>query len=178
MEIEMKFYKILRLPGFMAILLFLALSGCSSDIESKTSDPMDAPDFTLDSVTGENITLSDLKGKVVILDFWATWCGPCVQTIPELVRLQEKYRDRGLVVLGVSMDTMAQANDDQLKKFMGKFNIKYKVMRDDGVVSEAYYGDSPLAIPTMHIINREGKIINTIVGVSPGEAEETVKSLL
>jgi peroxiredoxin len=174
----MKFNKFARLSGFMTILLFVALSGCSSDTESKSNDQMDAPDFTLNSVTGENITLSDLKGKVVILDFWATWCGPCIQTIPELVRLEEKYREKGLVVLGVSMDTMNQANDDQLKKFMATFNMKYHVMRDDGAVSRAYYGDLPIAIPTMHIINREGKIVKTIVGVSPGEAEETVKTLL
>jgi thiol-disulfide isomerase/thioredoxin len=114
----------------------------------------------------------------VRMDFWATWCGPCLQTIPEIVRLDKKYQDKGLVVLGVSMDTMAQANNDQLKKFMATFDMKYPVMRDDGVVSEAYYGDAPLAIPTMHIIDRDGKIVKTIVGVRPGEAEEAIKTLL
>ena len=73
---------------------------------------------------------------------------------------------------------MAQANDSQLKKFMATFNIKYHVMRDDGVVSEAYYGDALLAIPTMHIINKEGKIVKTITGFEPGEAEKTIKTLL
>ena len=171
-------YLSVRISKILAILLFLAFSGCSSDIETETTKPIDAPDFTLDSVTGENIKLSDFKGKVILLDFWATWCGPCLQTIPELVRLNEKYGDKGLVVLGISMDTMAQANDTQLKKFMATFNIKYHVMRDDGVVSEAYYGDALLAIPTMHIINKEGKIVKTITGFEPGEAEKTIKTLL
>ena len=174
----MKYNALLKIIKLLAIMLLLIIWACSSNNETEAAKPIDAPNFTLDSVTGENITLSDFKGKVVLLDFWATWCGPCLQTIPEIVRLDEKYRDRGLVVLGVSMDTMARANDEQLKKFMATFNIKYHVMRDDGVVSHAYYGDSLLAIPTMHIINREGKIVKTIQGVSPGEAEETIKALL
>ena len=167
-----------RIFSILTIIILLTFSGCSSDSEKEVVKVIDAPDFTLDSVTGENITLSDFKGKVVLLDFWATWCGPCMQSIPELVRLHEKYSDKGLVVLGVSMDTMAQANDAQLKKFMATFNIKYPVMRDDGVTSEAYFGDSPIGIPTMHIINREGKIVKTIEGFEPGEAEKTIKALL
>ena len=153
--------------------MVLPFSGCSSN-----SQAVDAPDFTLKAVTGEDINLSDLRGKVVLLDFWATWCGPCMQSIPELVRLQEKYGDKGLVVVGVSMDTAAQADDNQLKKFMRTFNIKYPVARDDGKVSLAYFGDSPAAIPTMHIISREGKIVKTIVGFEPGNVEKQVEKLL
>ena len=171
-------YSFIRLPVILTVFLSLTFFGCSSQTETENKNPIDAPDFTLDSVTGENITLSDFKGKVVLVDFWATWCGPCLQTIPELVRLHENYSDKGLVLLGVSMDTMAQGNDDELKKFIASFNIKYHVMRDDGVVSDAYYGNSPLAIPTMHIINREGKIVRTITGFEPGEAEKTIKTLL
>ena len=73
---------------------------------------------------------------------------------------------------------MNQANDAQLKKFMATFKIKYHVMRDDGVASEAYFGDSLIGIPTMHIINREGKIVKTIMGFEHGEAEKTIKALL
>ena len=167
----MKYNFALRLLGSLSILLLLNFSGCSSQ-------PVDAPDFTLDSVTGESITLSDFKGKVVLLDFWATSCAPCIRSIPEIVRLREKYMDKGLVVLGISMDTAAQANDDQLKKFMATFNMKYHVMRDDGVVSEAYYGDSPPEIPTMYIINREGKIVKTITGFEPGKLEKIIEPLL
>lgn len=174
----MKHKLIVKILRILTIILFFTFSGCSSEPENSNIKAIDAPDFTLDSVTGENITLSAFKGKVVLLDFWATWCGPCLQTIPELVRLNEKYSDKGLVLLGVSMDTMSQANDTQLKKFMATFNIKYHVMRDDGVVSDAYYGDSLLAIPTMHIINKEGKIVRTIMGFEPGEAEKTIKTLL
>ena len=174
----MKYNLTLRIFVILSIMMLLTFSGCSSDTEEEPVKAIDAPDFTLDSVTGENITLSDFKGKVVLLDFWATWCGPCMQSIPELVRLHKRYSDKGVVLLGVSMDTMAQADDEQLKKFMATFNIKYHVMRDDGVVSKAYFGNSLIGIPTMHVISREGKIVKTIMGFEPGEAEKAIELLL
>jgi peroxiredoxin len=161
----------------LTILIVLAFSGCSKDNEKTEVKTIDAPDFTLKAMTGEDITLSAYRGKVVLLDFWATWCGPCMQSIPELVRIQEKYRDKGLVVLGVSMDTLSQADDGQIQKFMRTFGITYPVMRDDGSVSNAYYGNSPAAIPTMHIINREGKIIESIYGFSPGVVPNIIEEI-
>jgi len=63
-----------------------------------------APNFTLEDISGKPLSLNDIKGKVVIVDFWATWCGPCVMSIPELVDLQDKYKAKGLVVIGISVD--------------------------------------------------------------------------
>ncbi len=168
----MKYNCIVRLAGIFFMLLLLTLAACAPEPET-----VDAPDFTLKAMTGEDITLSKYRGKVVLLDFWATWCGPCMLSIPELVRVQEKYKDKGLVVLGVSMDTLSQADDGQIQKFMRTFGINYPVMRDDGTVSSAYYGDSPAAIPTMHIINQEGKIIVTIPGFSPGAVPKIIEEL-
>jgi peroxiredoxin len=165
-----------RYMTLLTIFMALTFSGCSKDNE-KTEVKAIAPNFTLKALTGEEIKLSQYRGKVVLLDFWATWCGPCMQSIPELVRIQEKYKDKGLVVLGVSMDTLSQADDGQIQKFMRTFGITYPVMRDDGAVSSAYYGDSPAAIPTMHIINREGKIIESIYGFSPGVVPKIVEEL-
>lgn len=172
----MKYKYRARLAGIITILLLFSFSGCSAETEKTRTRAIDAPDFTLKALTGEDITLSNYRGKVVLLDFWATWCGPCVYSIPELVRIQEKYRNKGLIVLGVSMDTLAQADERQLNKFIAKFNIQYQVMRDDGSVSSKYFGNSPAPIPTMHIINKEGKIIKTIVGFQPGEAEKLIES--
>jgi peroxiredoxin len=171
-------YKITaRYMTILTILIAFTFYGCSKDTEKTEVKVIDAPDFTLKALTGEDITLSQYRGKVVLLDFWATWCGPCMQSIPELVRIQEKYKDKGLVVLGVSMDTLSQADDGQIQKFMRTFGITYPVMRDDGKVSSIYFGDSPAAIPTMHIINREGKIIETISGFSPGVVPKIVEDL-
>jgi peroxiredoxin len=160
-----------------AIFMTLTFFSCSKDNENTGVSSIDAPDFTLKALTGEDITLSQYRGKVVLLDFWATWCGPCMQSIPELVRIQKKYKDKGLVVLGVSMDTLSQADDGQILKFMRTFGITYPVMRDNGTVSNTYYGDSPAAIPTMHIINKEGKIIETISGFSPGVVPNIIEEL-
>ncbi len=174
----MRYSMTARYMTLLTIFITLFFSGCSKDNEKRGIKSIEAPDFTLKALTGEDITLSFYRGKVVLLDFWATWCGPCMQSIPELVRIQEKYKDKGLVVIGVSMDTLSQADDGQILKFMRTFGINYPVMRDDGTVSSAYYGDSPAAIPTMHIINREGKIIKTISGFIQGEVPKTVEALL
>ncbi|NLD39303.1 MAG: TlpA family protein disulfide reductase [Desulfatiglans sp.] len=174
----MRFKLIALCVTLLTIFMAFTFSGCSKDNEKAEVKTIDAPDFTLTAMTGEDITLSQYRGKVVLLDFWATWCGPCMLSIPELVRLQEKYRDKGLVVLGVSVDTLSQADDGQILKFMRTFGINYPVMRDDGTVSGTYYGDSPAAIPTMHIINREGKIIKTISGFTQGEVPNIVETLL
>lgn len=174
----MRFKLKVRCLTLLIIFITIAFFGCSSETEKRDVTVIDAPDFTLKAITGEDITLSQYRGKMVLLDFWATWCGPCMQSIPELVRIQEKYKDKGLVVLGVSMDTLSQADDEQIEKFMRTFGINYPVMRDDGSVSSVYYGDSPAAIPTLHIINREGKIIESISGFSPGMVPEIVEELL
>lgn len=173
----MRYRWISRYITLLTVLMALIFSGCSKDNEKSEVNAIEAPDFTLKAMTGEDITLSQYRGKIVLLDFWATWCGPCMQSIPELVRIQEKYKDKGLVVLGVSMDTLSQADDGQIQKFMRTFGINYPVMRDNGKVSSIYYGDSPAAIPTMHIINPEGKIIESIYGFSPGVVPEIVEDL-
>lgn len=178
----MKYKRFKKFTGLLALLLMLAFLGCSSDSDTtsaiNTGTMKDAPNFTLRSINGENITLADFKGKVVLVDFWATWCGPCLQSIPELVRLQEQYRDSGLVILGVSMDEPDQLTDVQLQRFIDKFKMNYHVMRDDGMVSRTYFGNSPAAIPTMHVVNKEGKIVDTVVGFAPGHLEKILETLL
>ncbi|NLA74687.1 MAG: TlpA family protein disulfide reductase, partial [Deltaproteobacteria bacterium] len=153
--------------------LLLTLGACAPAPEA-----VEAPDFTLKAMTGENIILSQYRGKVVLLDVCATWWVPRMLSIQELVRVQEKYKDRGLIVLGISMDTPSQADDSQILKFMRTFGINYPVMRDGGTVSSAYYGDSRAAIPTMHIIDREGRIIKTIPGFTQGRVPAAVEEIL
>jgi peroxiredoxin len=101
------------------------------------------PDFRLRSPDRRRYHLSAYRGKVVLLDFWATWCGPCMQSVPELVRHSEKYRDKGLVVLGVSMDTLSEADDGQITEVHEDIRNQLPCDEGDGTVSSAYYGDSP-----------------------------------
>ena len=118
-------------------------------------------------------TLADFKGKVVLLDFWATWCAPCRQTIPHLEALHKKYKDQGLVVIGINNET----DHDKVKAF-ARDRISYIILLDANKQFQEY-GIS--GIPTAFYIDRAGKINYTEVGFTPGsekKAEQKVKELL
>lgn len=157
----------------IAALLFLTL-GCQSKVDALQK----APDFMLKDLNGKEVSLSQFKGRVVILDFWATWCPPCRMSIPELTGLQKKFRGQGLVVIGVSLDDPARTSDLFLKAFMEKFNMNYTVLRYDMKIMEDYFGTESPAIPTMFLIDREGKIRKKIVGFRHGVLKKSVEALL
>lgn len=113
-----------------------------------------APAWQLSDVNGKPLKLADFKGKVVVLDFWATWCPPCRAEIPGLVALQKKYADQGLSVIGVSVD---EGGPRVVKPFMERFAINYPVVMGNERVLADYGGIS--AIPTTFIIDREGKVV-------------------
>jgi len=128
-----------------------------------------APDFTLVSLEGDRITLSDLRGSVVLLNFWATWCGPCIMEIPDLNRLQEKYQDKGLEVVGI---TLTSGPPEIISKFAEDQGMNYKVLTDimgsETEVVTNMYGQatgSPITgVPTSFIIDRDGYIVKTYIG--------------
>jgi thiol-disulfide isomerase/thioredoxin len=113
-----------------------------------------APDWQLSDVNGKPLKLADFKGKVVVLDFWATWCPPCRAEIPGLVALQKKYAGRGLSVIGVSLDERGPA---VVKPFMERFAINYPVVMGNDKVLADYGGIS--AIPTTFVIDRDGNLV-------------------
>jgi cytochrome c biogenesis protein CcmG, thiol:disulfide interchange protein DsbE len=113
----------------------------------------------------------------VVLDFWATWCPPCRMSIPELVKLQEKYREKGLVILGISLDDANTKNAD-LESFREKYKINYIILRGDDKTAEKYFGRSQFSIPTLFIINREGMVSDMLSGYSPGAVEKSLEKIL
>ena len=157
-----------------AVTFMLLIMGCTSPSGSTEY----APDFSLESLSGEMISLSQYKGKVVLVDFWATWCPPCRQSIPELVKLQEKYREDGLIILGLSLDDPQQANNEYLRAFAKHFKINYAILRADLNVVKAYNGNVQMAIPTLFVVAKDGKIADRHVGFSPGAVEKSIKKLL
>jgi len=145
------------LPFLVAILLQSPL-GCKKE-EPKEKRPL-APDFTLLSIDGRTVTLSQLRGKVILLDFWATWCAPCRLAIPHLNDLHKAYREKGLEIIGVSLD---RGSPEQVRRFAVNMGIQYTIiMANDEVVKN--YGISP--IPTTYLIDRDGHISNKWVGFS------------
>jgi peroxiredoxin len=132
-----------------------------------------APTWELKDLDGKLVKSSDFLGKVVILDFWATWCPPCKAEIPGFIALQEQFGDQGLVVLGVSLDTQGSA---VVKRFMADLGMNYRVVLGDVALMQAYGGT---AIPTTVVINRAGQIVARHVGFTPRETfEKEIKPLL
>jgi len=151
-----------------AFLLLVLLSGCSGGKGPK------APDFSLNNPDGSSYSLSDFRGKMLILNFWATWCPPCKKEIPDFIELYDKYSDQGLVILGVSVD---QGGWLITKEFADKSSINYPVVMANRDIVYKY--GSVQSIPTTFIIDPEGRIAGEFVGYRPKAVwEEQIRSIL
>lgn len=159
---------------YISVLIILFLFsfnalGCNTKNESPESKLRDssltpgdkkASNFTLKSTDGKEIKLSDYKGKIVILDFWATWCGPCRRGVPELISIQKEFKD-DVVIIGISLD--AESTKDDIKPFMKEMGINYPIVYGDDKVVTDFGGIE--AIPTSFVIDRQGNIVDQHVGL-------------
>ncbi|MDA8238905.1 MAG: TlpA disulfide reductase family protein [Nitrospiraceae bacterium] len=119
-----------------------------------------APDFVLKGVDGKEVALSHFRGKMVLLEFWATWCPPCRATVPELTAIQEKYSGKGLVVLAISLDEGADL-PAKLSFFSKEFKINYRLLIGNEETERAY---NVRSIPMTFLIDRQGKVVASYVG--------------
>jgi peroxiredoxin len=146
--------------------LALLLASCSRPSSSPTRELKSqgqrkpAPNFSLKDADGNVVNLADYRGKVVLVNFWATWCGPCEAEIPWFIEFEKKYKDQGFAVLGVSMD------DDgwkSVRPYIASHKINYRIMIGSEVVSQQF-GEIE-ALPTSFVLDREGRIASNHVGL-------------
>ncbi len=134
-----------------------------------------APDFTLTTLDGDKVKLSDLKGQVVMINFWASWCGPCRQEMPLLNDIYAGYKKAGFVLLGVNLDESA----DDAKDFLKKTPVNFPVLLDSqGKVADLYKNQ---AMPSSYFVDRKGNLVHLHQGYKPGEEAEykrVIKKLL
>jgi len=133
-----------------------------------------APDFSLEALNGKTTKLSDFRGKAVLLNFWATWCGPCKIEMPWFVDLQKEYGSQGLQIVGVAMD---DASKEDIAKFAKDMGVNYPILIGKEAVGDEY-GGVP-ALPESFLIARDGRIVDRIIGLrGKAEIEDAVKKAL
>lgn len=141
------------------------------DIE-KSEIGFKAPAFTVRNLKGQRVQLADHKGKVVILNLWATWCGPCRVEMPGMENLYRRYRSQGLEILAVSLD---KGSSDKVQTFADEYRLSFPVLLDsDGQVESRYH---TLTIPTTFVIDKKGMVVAKVDGAKHWESEETFKAI-
>ncbi|MGC8784910.1 MAG: TlpA family protein disulfide reductase [Armatimonadota bacterium] len=136
-----------------------------------------APNVTLNLLNGETKSLADYRGKVVVLDFWATWCAPCRFTMPKMIQFHNRHREQDVVVIGVAVDVTSRAEIEQFVREMG---VNYPIAVDGDATAKSAYQIKSL--PTLFIIDKEGNILRRMEGYDPQNTiqtlEDTVKRAL
>jgi peroxiredoxin len=171
-----------RLSIAAGIASMMMLGGCSSSkavnaagaVMKTEKERKSAPEFELKDADGKTVRLSDYKGKVVLLDFWATWCGPCKIEIPWFIDFERKYKNKGFAVIGVSMD---EEGWTAVKPFVSELAINYRILQGNDAIAELYGGVD--ALPTTFLIDRDGKIAETHAGLAgKDDFEDGIKKLV
>ncbi|HZR57184.1 MAG TPA: TlpA disulfide reductase family protein [Terriglobales bacterium] len=148
-------------------------SGPTSENSSSLQGKM-APDFTLTSLDGKTVRLSDYRGKAVLLNFWATWCEPCKIEMPWFVEMQKEYGAQGLQILGVAMD---DASPKDISDFAKQMGVNYPIVVGKDSVGDAYGGVQFL--PATFYVGRDGKVVDKVFGLKGrGEIQDYIKKAL
>lgn len=157
----MKRFIWLLLP--LVMVLFVCAKAEKTDIQNENYPQ--APEFSLKDLRGEEISLSDYSGKVVFLNFWATWCGPCRYEIPGFVELYKQYKDKGMAIIGISLDKFGS---DLVLRFAERYKINYPVVMSTTKIIKDY--ELGPYIPMTIIVDQEGKIRHRHIGYLNKEA--------
>jgi len=154
----------------ISLLLFYATLVACSD-SGRQEKGSKAPDFTLKDLSGKSVSLSDCKGKVVLVDFWATWCPPCRNAIPHLSAMYKNYREKGFEILGISLD---QGSVGDVTAFVRGAGIEYPILIGTPDVARKYMVNP---IPASFIIDREGNLRDKIIGFNQEIGEKMAQKI-
>lgn len=159
------------IPFRRAAVLFVALlgTGCYSGSRPRHIGDL-APDFSLQD-SDRKVALSQFRGQVLVLNFWATWCPPCIEELPSLMDLQQRERDKGVVVLGVSIDE----DGDAYHRFLKQNGVNFLTIRDPEQKVSSIYGTT--GWPETYIIDRQGIVRRKIVGPANWNSQELIEFL-
>ena len=150
-----------------------AIIGNQDPLQPNDAKGKQAPDFSLQDLDGKPVKLSDFRGKAVLLNFWATFCGPCKVEMPWLVELQKQYGPQGLEIVGVALD---DSSKDTIAKYVKDMGVNYTILQGQDSVGDAY---GAVGLPATYYIDRNGKIIDSALGlVSRSEIEDDIKKAL
>ncbi|BCB95138.1 thiol:disulfide interchange protein [Dissulfurispira thermophila] len=160
-----------RLRFLISMLVFLTL--CMFLFANAFAAQSLAPDFALNDITGKKVKLSEFRGRVILLNFWATWCGPCKAEMPSLNNLYNEFKDKGFVVLAVSVDT----SEKSVKSFIKDNKLSFPVLMDKNkAVSFDDYG--VLGLPTTFLIDKNGGIVEKIMGEREWDSPQIKERIL
>jgi peroxiredoxin len=152
-----------RVIPLVIFFFMLSIVSCEKKEFFIAKEGSAAPDFVLPDLDGKKVSLSDLKGKIVVLDFWATWCHSCKETSQELERLHKKYKGGEVFIMGISMDIGSEAVQ-QVRDFMDRYDLTYPMLMGNSEVKKSY---AVTKIPVTYLLNREHTIIKTYIGAVP-----------
>jgi thiol-disulfide isomerase/thioredoxin len=181
---------IVRRAAVPATLFLIAalLAGCGerkqaaglppnvAQIVGVTDRPGRAPDFSWKKADGSDVSFDSARAKVTLVNFWATWCGPCKKELPDLVELSRKYSGRGFRVLGIATDRTPNA-PELVSEFVGKYSIPYQVLLSTQEIEDAFGNVNMM--PTSFLIDADGRVLRTMVGLRTRQQfEEAIEPLL
>lgn len=155
------------LPRLLALCLGLAAFSCSEGpAKPKIGEP--APDFSLTALDGARHRLSDLRGKVVFVNLWATWCPPCRHEMPSMIRIYDLLREEGLEILAVSEDN----DEEALRRFVQSYGVNFPVLRDEN--KKVYNLYLATGVPETHLIDKRGNLVTSVIGPFDWTSPEVV----
>jgi thiol-disulfide isomerase/thioredoxin len=156
----------MRARGLLLLALILTVPACgAAPISGQDARP--APAFELPALDGGKVSLASLKGKVTVIDFWATWCGPCITEIPEYAKFAAKNQGRGVEVIGIVLES---GEPQEIQDFVNEHRISYRQLLGTEQVQDAFGAN--MGLPTTFVVDGQGNIRSKILGSTPGKFEQ------